>query len=220
MLSEYKASIILKIILITINVKLLIKHFIMVKFPISTKNGIVNFNFPTTLAELTESYLSDISDDIEIADNYTLIALCHREKLSTFVLAGTQKRNEVTTSVVPIFVKRGNISTSINTSIENNFIANIKYGSKLIISPTAMSLGIHFSTPKNTLTMPNFVKLIEKDPFASQKASIQQDKVYFVEFKLIPNSDIIGCVVEDNNKKFNNPFGVVKEDSTDTAEAI
>lgn len=177
----------------------------MVKFETNGKNGKVIVTLPTSIKELTPEYLGAITDEIAIADNYSLIALCHKEKLSTFVMAGRSKKNQISTAVVPIFAKRGETNVVFNTGIE--------VGDKLLISPTAMSMGLHVNVPMNTLTMGKFVDLIEGDTKVYQNALKHKEDVYFIEFKLIPNNEIIGIYKPNRRKDFENPFAleVVKE---------
>ena len=186
----------------------------MVKFETNGKNGKVIVTLPTNLEEITPEYLGAITDEIAVADNYSLIALCHKEKLSAFVMAGRNKKNEISTAVVPLFVKRG-LNTSSVSSIDGvpSFHPLIEVCDKLIISPTAMAMGLHVNVPMNTLNMGKVVALLEGDGYAYQNATKVTDPVYFLEFKLIPNNEIIGCYKPNLRKDFENRFAfeVVKE---------
>lgn len=186
----------------------------MVKFETNGKNGKVIVNLPTSLKEITPEYLGAITDEIAVADNYSLVALCHKEKLSAFIMAGKRK-NEISTAVVPIFVKRGTTTDELD-NIHHALIPfhpMIEVCDKLLISPTAMSMGLHVNVPMNTLNAGKVIALLEGDKFAYQNAYKIVDPVYFLEFKLIPNNDIIGCYKPKLRKDFDNPFAfeVVKE---------
>ena len=153
---------------------------------------------PTNISELTEhDYLYNLSSHVDVADDYSLIALCHKEKLSNFVIAGRGSKKEMATSVVPIFVKSGK-STNI-------FINSIKKGSKVIISGSALSLGHHVAVTNNDLNMSKFASIIDGDSNAMRNALALNTNVYFVEFKLIPNNEIIG-IYNPIDDKFINPF--------------
>lgn len=178
----------------------------MIKFEANGKQGKVIVNLPTSVEEITPDYLNYVSDEIELADNYSLIALLHREKLSAFVMAGRNTKAELNTAVIPVFVKRGNINGGFNASINT--------GDRVLMSPTTMSLGVHVNVPKNTLNLIKVMALIDGDGRAYQNAAKITTPVYFLEFKLIPNSDIIGVYKAKADIDYNNPFEfeIIKEE--------
>lgn len=180
----------------------------MVKFEANGKLGKVIIKLPTSLNEITPEYIGAITDEIVVADNYSLIALCHKEKLSAFVLAGRSNKNEISTSVIPLFVKRG-------FTEDKSFQPNIEVCDKLLITPTAMSMALHVNAPMNNITMPKFMAAIEGDRFAHQNALALNEYVYFLEFKIIPNCDILGVYKTNLRKDYTSPFGfeVVNNDS-------
>lgn len=177
----------------------------MVKFETNGKLGKATINFPTSINELTGDYLYSLTKHISVADNYSLVALCHKEKLSNFVIAGRGNKGEMSTSVVPLFVKAGKTDAP--------FIKEIKEASKVIISPSALSLGYHVNVANNDLNMGKFTALIDGDKDAMRNALALNTNVYFIEFKLIPNNEIVG-VYNSIDDKFINPFGISR-----TAEA-
>lgn len=174
----------------------------MVNFQTNGKNGSVILNLPTNIKEITPDYLLKITEDIKIADNYSLIALCHREKLSAFILAGKNKKNEMSTAVVPIFVKQGNTNAV--------FAGSINTCDKLLVAPSQLAMGLHVNVPKNTLTMGTLLNFIDGDGYAYKNALNYKEEVYFIEFKVIPNCDIIGIYKDYNNSDFDNPFAITK----------
>lgn len=170
----------------------------MVKFEVNGKLGNGVITLPTNLKELVDyDYLYNLSSHIDVADDYSLIALCHKEKLSQFVIAGRGNKKEMTTSVVPLFIKSGK-STNI-------FINAINRGAKIIISGSALSLGHHVNVANNHLNMSKFAAAIDGDKDAMRNALAVNTDVYFVEFKLIPNNEIVG-VYNPIDDKFINPF--------------
>lgn len=175
----------------------------MVKFETNGKLGTASINLPTSVNELTGDYLYLLTKHISVADNYSLIALCHKEKLSNFVIAGRGNKNEMSTAVVPLFVKSG----YIDIKSDSTFIKSISSGEKLIISPSALSLGYHVNVATNDLTMGKFAALIDGDKDAMRNALALNTDVYFIEFKLIPNNEIIG-VYNSIDDKFINPFSI------------
>lgn len=186
----------------------------MVKFETNGKKGKVIVNLPTKIEEITPEYLGAITDEIAVADNYSLVALCHREKLSAFIMAGKRNQNQISTAVIPLFVKRGLDTSSVsNVGDVPTFHPLIEVCDKLLISPTAMSMGLHVNVPMNTINVNKVIDLLDGDGYAYQNASKFTEPVYFIEFKLIPNNEIIGCYKPKLRKEFNNPFAfeVVKE---------
>lgn len=160
---------------------------------------------PTSISELKKEYLLGITKEIVIANNYSLIALCHREKLSTFIMAGTNRKNKITTSVVPIFVKQG-----LNTLEEgqNSFCDNLEVGDKLLIESSQIAIGLHVNVPLNILTMDYLMKIITGDKNAYSNSINYKDPIYFIEFKIIPNCNILGVYKDNLREKFDNPFKV------------
>lgn len=173
----------------------------MVKFEVNGEKYNKIITLPTSVSEITPEYLENITTEILVADNYSLIALCHKAKLSDFILAGRSKKQQLSTQVVPLFVKRG------MTNWE--FSANIEVADKLLITPTAMSMGLHVNVPMNTLNIERIVAIMEEDKNIYQKALGIKDAVYFLEFKIIPNSDIQGVYKPKLYKEFENPFAII-----------
>lgn len=180
----------------------------MLKFETNGKLGKVILTFPTSISELTPDYLQRLTEEIKVADNYSLIALCHKEKLSAFIMAGKNHKSEMSTAVVPIFVKKG--------KTDSDFINRINVSDKLLITPTQMATGLHVNVPGNTLTMGTLLKYIDGDGYAYQNALKESGNVYFIEFKLVPNCDILGIYKHDSNASFENPFAI-SVDSTKEA---
>ena len=176
----------------------------MLKFEVNGKKGNVILNLPTSIEELTKDYLINITNEVNVGNNYSLIALCHREKLSAFIMAGRNKKNDMSTAVVPIFIKHGSITT-------DSHVNNINVGDKLIIAPSNMAMGLHVNISKNTLTMGTLLNFIDGDGFAYQNALKYKEQVYFIEFKIIPNCDIVGYYKDNNSTDFDNPFAVISK---------
>ena len=89
------------------------------------------------------------------------------------------------------------------------FSANIEVADKLLITPTAMSMGLHVNVPMNTLNIERIVAIMEEDKNIYQTALGIKDAVYFLEFKIIPNSDIQGVYKPKLYKEFENPFAII-----------
>ena len=160
--------------------------------------GIYELNLPTSLNEIDESYIIEVTSHIKVDANYTLVGLIYREKLSTLVLAATRNKKKSDIAVIPIFVKAG--------ESDSKFINSLNIKDKLIISPSDIMMGYHISAPNNLLTINNILDLIEGDPIANQKFISINEQCYFIEFKLIPNCNIHGAYIQSKVTEFVNPF--------------
>ena len=170
----------------------------MLKFEINGKNGTFELNLPTSLNEITPEYLKDVTSTIQVADNYSLIGICYREAFSTVIFPNNTKKKNLTTAVVPLFVKCG--------KSDNDFINNINTGDKLIIAPSQIALGHHVNAPRNLITINNILNCINGDTKIYQETLKTSEQCYFLEFKLVPNVDINGVYKTDTNTHFINPF--------------
>ena len=139
----------------------------MIKFSTSGKNGSFEVSLPTSLSEIPNEYLYDVTKDIVIADDYSLICICYCEALSSVLFASNTKKGKITTGVVPIFVKHG--------ATDNTYIRSINCGDKLVIAPSDIAMGHHVVAPNNKIY---------------QEALKFNKHCYFLEFKIVPNCNI------------------------------
>ena len=173
----------------------------MLKFQTNGINGSKYFNLPTELEEITNDYLKYVTKDVDVADNYVLVALCYREKLSSIIMTARNNKTEITSSVVPVFIKHGEIN--------NEFIKQIKTGQSLIVAPSQLALGHHVVCPDNTLNISLLVNSLNGDNNAYMRATKHKEYVYFLEFKIIPAIDIIAARRDIKcDEPFNNPFNI------------
>lgn len=158
----------------------------MKEFILETKTKRVTFNFPTSLDEITPEYLSQVTANVKVADNYSLVGIVYQEVLSSVILARKQSKKNITSGVVPIFIKAG------NTDID--FIKSAKCKNKIIISSTQLSLGYHVTAAKNVLGLDYFIRVLDQDTTIAKRYNNNygMEKCCFVEFKLVPNCDIVG----------------------------
>lgn len=164
----------------------------MVKFETNGNLGKVVMNIPTTIEEITPEYLKNVTADVKVADNYSLIAIIYRETLANVILAGRKKNNTITTGVVPVMVKQG--------AHDAGFFDNLNTGDKVIIAASDIAMGHHVTVPNNRLTINNILAYIEGDKSAYQNAMKCTGVCCFIEFKLVPNCNIHGfySTVEDD----------------------
>lgn len=152
---------------------------------IVVKNGIkkVTFTLPTSISEITPEYLLGITNDIEIADNYSLIGLVLIEKPSVVVTTINGSNKQAKSPVIPIMIKSG--------TTDNNFIKGINTRDILTIAETDIMTGLHISCPKNTLNMTRFAEQYKSDGKAMANLLNLNDKCCFLSFKIVPN-----CVIK------------------------
>lgn len=172
----------------------------MKEFVVNTKDGKkVIFNFPNSIKELSDDYLTKITDTIHVADNYSLIALCYSEKLSKVLIAARASKKDAKIKVTPIFVKTGNYSV--------DFIKNAKMKQRVVSMPSQISLGTHVIVPNHRLTLDTFSiavqNSIDNSIYEQECKNQDQRECIFIEFKIIPNSDIMALVDFDVNPIYN-----------------
>lgn len=168
----------------------------MLKFEVNGKRGAIVMNLPTKLSEITPEYLNEVTSNIVVADNYSLIGIIYRESLASIVLANSKQKN-ITTSVVPVFVKAGTTDT--------DYIKNISCGNKIIIAPSDIAMGHHVSCPKNMITINNILEYCDGDKATYQCAIGVSQPCYYLEFKIVPNCNIHGNYIEESSS-YKNPF--------------
>lgn len=149
-------------------------------------NGLteIDFKFPTSIDEISETYLKAVTDNVRVAAHHSLIGLVTRESIFNVVTTLKQKKKQVMTSVIPIFIKCG--------ETDSDFIKSLNCKDKLIIPTNMLALSYHVKLPMNVLSIDYFMACADKDNEAGKNAIFCKDNVYFVDFKLIQNSAIVG----------------------------
>lgn len=175
----------------------------MKEFIVKTEMSEVKFNFPTKLEELTSEYLLGVTEGITVAPNYSLIGLVYHEKLSTLFMTCRSKKKNASIGIIPIFIKSGKSDESI--------VSTAKVGQKLLISNSQIQLAHHCAAPSNRLTLDYFAKIvdanIDKDLYQTLLVNNDSQEVLFVEFKIIPNCDIVALY--DKPTKIDDPYVTV-----------
>ena len=151
----------------------------MLKLEVNGSAGKFLVNVPTVFN------LDNAVKHIEVAPEYSLVALIYREKLAV-ILNSAKQNKEMNTAVVPMFIKAG--------TTDSKFIKNIKLGNKVIITGSDLSIGIHVNSPLNSLSIPNVVAICNGDNEVYKNAITNTEYCHFVEFKLVPNSAIKGVI--------------------------
>ena len=175
----------------------------MKEFIVKTEMSEVKFNFPTKLEELTSEYLLGVTEGITVAPNYSLIGIVYHEKISTLFMTCRSKKKNASIGIIPIFIKSGKSDESI--------VSTAKVGQKLLISNSQIQLAHHCAAPSNRLTLDYFAKIvdanIDKDLYQTLLVNNDSQEVLFVEFKIIPNCDIVALY--DKPTKIDDPYVTV-----------
>ena len=169
----------------------------MLKFEVNGNYDSILMNLPTKLSEITPEYLNEVTSNIVVADNYSLIGILYKESLASVILANSRKQKNITTAIVPVFVKAGTTDTE--------YIKNISCGDKIIIAPSDIAMGHHVTCPKNKITINNILEYCNSDKEAYKHAIGISQACYYLEFKIVPNCNIHGNYIEETSS-YKNPF--------------
>lgn len=170
----------------------------MLTLDVNSKRGVYKLNLPTSLNEIDESYIAEVTDHVKVDANYTLIGVVFRERLSTLILAARKNKKNSDVGVIPVFVKAGKTDSDLINSL------NIR--DKVIISPSEIMTGYHISAPNNLLTINTILDILEGDINTYNKLIGNQEMCYFIEFKLVPNCNIHGAYKQPKVAEFVSPF--------------
>lgn len=172
-------------------------------------------NLPTKISEITSDYLLSVTEDIIVAPYHAIVATIYRCKLPE-VISTSKKSRAMAIAIVPTFV-RAKLGDSIEKYTEDLF-KTIKCGDKLIIAGTDLERGYQISTPKNFITIENVVKIYNHDNNFAKDVMRDQNYYYFVDFKLVPITDIKGYYNPSNPAEYVNPFVAVIKDKGETVK--
>lgn len=182
----------------------------MKEFSLTIPEGEVKFNFPTSLDEITSQYLQQITNHVQIADNYTLVGIVYHETLGSIIISRKQAKKGFTSGVVPIFIKSG--------KSDNDFLNSAKTKDRLIVPSSALQLAHHVVIPSNTLSLDCFIKFLDKDTNVAQRYSNNYGKehCFFVEFKIVPNADIVGFYNATPTLQNNEYITIIKDSESES----
>lgn len=161
---------------------------------------------PTSIKEITNEYLTSVTEQVYIAPYHAVVAIVYRCKLPE-IISSSKKSRALATAIVPLYVKgKGDNFGEDDLDI----LKNIKTGNKLIIAGTDIERGYAVTCPNNFITIDNIVKIYNSDNNFAKEVMIDQNYYYFVDFKLVPINDIKGFYKDSVDTKFINPF-IIKE---------
>lgn len=185
----------------------------MKRFEVLTPNERVIFRFPTSLKEIKTSYLKSVTNNIHVADNYSLIAIVYHETLGRIILTTKQSKKAIKAGVVPIFIKAG--------ATDNTFIKKILTSQKLVIPSSSLMTAHHISCPENVLSLDKFVSYVERDITISARYNNNygNEECFFIEFKVVPNCDIISYYGTANLNVLGSYMSIIPLDDSDDSDS-
>ncbi len=160
----------------------------MKKLNVTFKNAEYKINIPTSREDITNSYLEEVTRMLDIAPNYSLVALITIEELVN-VINPNAKQQKAFIAGIPVFVRAG--------KTDDNFINNISCGQTIIISDSDLSMGHHINSPYNKISKGYLSNILSKDEELAKKSWNINEKCYFLSFKLVPNCNIHGAISEE-----------------------
>lgn len=180
------------------------------------KEGSNNFivKLPTKLSEITKEYLEEVTEHINVAPYYAIVAAVYRAKLPE-IISSSKKSRALSTTIVPLYV-RGNIPSNMEKE-QINAYSKINTCDKLIIAGTAIEIGQELTCPRNLITIDMIVRLYNSNNEFAKGVMLDQNYYYFLDFKLVSISDIKGSYKEVDIAGYNNPF-VVKENNSNESD--
>jgi len=147
----------------------------------------VSLELPTKLDEITEEKLNEMSNTIDVADNYSLVGIAYHERFSRILMSYRTKKQNIKAGVVPIFIKAG--------KTDSDFIKSAKVGSKLLISANQIELGYRAVIKNNPYNLDVIMAKVSNNittaEYQNLVADTESEPVYFLDFKIVPNCDII-----------------------------
>ena len=175
----------------------------MKEFTIKNGDSTVTMNLPTKLSEITKDYLLQVTNEIQPAPYYCVVAMVYRWQLG-LITSAAKKKKDLSTAVVPIYVK-SNLPEDASAETKELF-NKMMCGDKIIIGSTSLELGNHLSCPKNFITIDNIVRIYNADNDFAKGTIYDRNYYYFVDFKLVAASEIRGFYAKQPNNGFVNPF--------------
>lgn len=159
-------------------------------------------NLPTSINELTPDFLNGVTNDVQVADNYSLIGLVFVNTVARVLMIDDKNTKDATAKVTPIFIKAG--------ATDNNYINKLKAGDNIVIASSDISMGFHINAKHNPIALNKVISLFHgaANKYNYQTNITKNIEVCFIEFKLVPNVAIHGAYVANNDNTVEIPFGV------------
>lgn len=173
---------------------------------IKVESKVANYaiNVPTKREDIDINSLGKLLDNVIVAKYHCVIALVYAD-----TLFGVINNKKEVVNVIPLLAKISDEDASSTGGV---------VGQQLVIDRTSLERGYHLYLPNNVLSPSYLAKYIDSDKELRSKVTMgnygedqgykRGDKVYTVEFKVIPVNDIKAMI--DNTISIDNPFKVDK----------
>lgn len=160
---------------------------------------------PTAISEIDERYFKALLNDVKIANNYAIIAICYKDRLFS-ILSDFKSGNNGTKEVVPIIAKIQDNESKVPFAV----------GDLAVVDTSSLERGTHLSLRNNAicfgaiceycLSDSELSKAIMNGSFfnggkslGAHEAKMAAPDVFFVEFKIVPLCDIKASYSRDAN---------------------
>lgn len=157
-------------------------------YHVDGRKGVYDVTLPTDISEITAEYLLNVSADVEVAPNWSLIALVYRANVNELLTSMRQKKNTAI-PLVPLFIK-----TRLPEDNKNAFLNRVVAGTPLVVSTSELTMGNHVNCKYNDLSIDKVIPILETDPSVTKETLISKIQHFFVDFKIVPNSIIHGII--------------------------
>lgn len=163
---------------------------------ISLKSKNLEVLVPTKLSEITKERLDELFKVINLPEDYCIIAIFQKVKLSQFAMMTVSKAQETLVYTIPIV---GKLPESYH------YKGNIKVGDKVIVTRTNLEMGTALSM-STMISSSNLNKFINDNDDLRGKCFRKDIKdedgntdvwIYTIQGKIIPISDIRGTIEKD-----------------------
>lgn len=161
-------------------------------------------NVPTKREDITPETLSALLSNVGVAKFHCVVALIYGD-----TLFGIVNNKQATVNVIPVIAK---------ISDEDASSTGCQIGQQVVIDRTSLERGYHLYLPNNVLSPAHIAKYIDGDAdlrrnislgiFGQNQGYNKGDKVYTIEFKVIPVNDLKATI--DNDVAIKNPYKVFK----------
>lgn len=173
---------------------------------IKVESKVANYaiNVPTKREELTVESLGKLLENVTVAKYHCVIAMIYAD-----TLFGVVNNKKEVVNVFPIIAK---------ISDEDSSSTGGRAGQQVVIDRTSLERGYHLYLANNVISPAHLAKYIDSDKelrtaitmgsYGKEQGYNKGDKVYTIEFKVIPVNDIKAMI--DNDVKLDtNPFKII-----------
>lgn len=174
---------------------------------IRVESNVANYaiDVPTKREDITVESLGKLLENVIVAKHHCVIAMIYVDTLFGIV---NNKKDVV--NVIPIIAKISDEDSSSTGGLA---------GQQVVIDRTSLERGYHLYLPNNVISPVHLSNFINEDAnlrrnitmglFGHNQGYNKGDKVYTLEFKIVPVNDLKAMI--NNEQKIENPYKFVKD---------